>query len=123
MNNKLVAAVVLLFALPASAHAMKVSTFLQKAEALQKKGPIALFSKDISLLKKEVTNAGGELRLERLAAEKAGRKPAYCPPDKTSLGSDELLAHMRAMPAPERDRQEVKDALRSLMARKYPCRS
>jgi hypothetical protein len=121
MNKKLVIAAALLISLPAAAHAMKVSAFLQKAEALQKRGAMALFSKDIGRLKKEVTDAGGQLRAERLAAEKAGRKPAYCPPEKSSLNSDELLSHMRAMSAAERERQEVKDALRNLMARKYPC--
>jgi hypothetical protein len=108
--------------LPVTAvHAMSVAAFLQKAEALEKKGAMALFSRDVGLLKNEVKGASNALKEERLAAQRAGRQPAYCPPEKASLNSTELLAHFRAIPPAQRERTEVKDALRSLMARKYPC--
>ncbi|HYJ31532.1 MAG TPA: hypothetical protein VEW25_14470, partial [Allosphingosinicella sp.] len=107
---------------PATAvQAMNVAVFLQKAEALQKKGMAAMFSSDIGLLKNELKGAGGALREERLAAQRAGRRPAYCPPESPAIQPNELLAHFRAIPAPQRARMEVKDALRSLLVRKYPC--
>jgi hypothetical protein len=107
---------------PAGAEAMPVSTFLQKADALQAKGMLALFASDYKLLKTEVTNASGQLRAERLAARAAGRRPAYCPPqDQGSLDSNELLAAFRTIPPAVAARTEVKDALRALLARKYPC--
>ena len=106
----------------ASAQMMPVPQFLAKAEALEKKGAMALFSSDVGVLKKEISESAAQLRAERLAARKAGRKPAYCPPEKGgALGSTELLAHFRAIPPAERARMRVRDGLRSLMIRKYPC--
>jgi hypothetical protein len=115
--------VAVLMAVPLSAlQAMNVATFLQKADALQKKGMTALFSGDYRLLKHEVEAATGALRAERLAAEHTGRRGAYCPPPRSGLKSDEILAHFRAIPTAQRPRTDVKDALRGLLARKYPCR-
>ena len=121
-KTKLVLGAVLL-ALPlGGANAMDLATFLAKADALEKKGMMALFSSDYKALKGEVQGAAGQLRNERLAAQKAGRKAAYCPPQKGGLDSKELLAHFRAIPAQQRPRIQVKDGLRSLLVRKYPCR-
>jgi hypothetical protein len=81
-----------------------------------------LFASDYKLLKAEVTNASAQLRAERLAARAAGRRPAYCPPqDQGSLDSNELLAAFRTIPPAVAARTEVKDALRALLARKFPC--
>ena len=102
---------------------MDVATFLGKADALQKKGMLALMSSDYKLLKNEIVAQSQLLRAERLAAEKAGRKPAYCPTGKSDLTSGEVLAAFRTIPAPQRPRIQVKDALRALLARKYPCRA
>ena len=122
MNTKMMLAA-LIAAMPiAAADAMNVAIFLQKAEALEKKGMMALFSGDFKVLKKEVEGASAQLRTERLAAQQAGRKPAFCPPAKGgSLNPNELLAHMRSIPAGQRSQTEVKDGLRGLLARKYPC--
>ena len=115
--------VVLLVAAPlAGLQAMNVAEFLQKADRLQKKGMAAMFSSDMGLLKTEIRTASEALRTERLAAERAGRRGAYCPPAKSGLNSNELLAHFRAVPPARRAGTQVKDALRSFLARKYPCR-
>ena len=112
-----------LVALPLGAlHAMNVATFLQKADALEKKGMTALFSSDYRLLKDEVVTASTALRAERLAAERAGRRGAYCPPARSGIKSGEILAHFRSLPAAQRPRIEVKDGLRGLLASKFPCR-
>ena len=105
------------------AQSMPVPQFLAKAEALKKKGPLALLSGDLGLLKKEVTQSAKLLRAERLAAKAAGRKPAYCPPEGSgsSLGSDEVLGHFKSIPPAQAARMRVKDAMRSLMAKRYPC--
>jgi hypothetical protein len=123
MKTKWIAAA-LLVALPVTAaQAMKVAPFLQKAEALQKQGMTALFSADYKLLKAEVEADVGALRQERLAAQAAGRRQAYCPIDgQPGLSSDEILAAFRTIPAARREKVEVKDALRALLARKFPCR-
>lgn len=86
---------VILLATPVGASAMDVATFLSKAEALQKKGAMALFSSDIGLLKKEFMTAGKQLRAEQVAAKAAGRRPAMCLPPKASMNSNELMAHFR----------------------------
>jgi len=114
----------LLVAVPVSgAQAMKVDQFLAKADALQQKGMMAFFSSDYKLLKAEVEAGAAALRQERLAAKAAGRPQAYCPGDAApGLRSDEILKAFRTIPAAQRPRVEVKDALRALLARKYPCR-
>ena len=111
-----------LAATPLQAQTMPVSQFLAKAEALKKKGPLALLSGDLKLLKAEVQKSAAALRAERLAAKTAGRKQAFCPPEKgASLNSDEVLTHFRSIPAAQRARMPVRDGMRSLMAKKYPC--
>jgi hypothetical protein len=122
LRIKLLAAVLLAVVPVGAAQAMDVATFLVKADALQKKGVMALMSSDYKLLKSEIETNGAALRAERLAAERARRKPAYCPPAKQSLTSGEILAAFRSIPAAQRPRIQVRDALRALMARKYPCR-
>lgn len=122
MKTKLLAAALLAAVPLGAAHAMDVATFLAKADALQKKGMLALMSSDYKLLKNEIIAHSQTLRGERLAAERAHRKPAYCPPAKSGLKSDEILAAFRSIPAAQRPRTDVKDALRALLARKYPCR-
>jgi len=108
--------------LPTAAVAMPVSTFLAKADALMKKGPMAVFSGDIGLLKGEMTTSFAQLRAEQVAARKAGRKPELCMPAKVGVRPNELLGHLRAIPAAQR-RMPLKDALGTWMQKKYPCPS
>lgn len=122
MKIKLLAALMLAIVPLGAAQAMDVATFLVKADAVQKKGMLALVSSDYKLLKGEIATQAAALRAERLAAERARRKPAYCPPAKQSLTAQEVVAAFRTIPAAQRARVQVKDALRALMARKYPCR-
>ena len=115
----------LIVAMPVSAlqaQTMPLPQFLTKAAALKKKGPLALFSGDLKLLQNEVKNSAGQLRTERLAAAKEGRKPAFCPPQKgVQIGAEEVLAHFQSIPAAQRERMRVKDGMRSLMAKRFPC--
>ena len=122
MKTKLLAAALLAIVPVGAAQAMDVAAFLAKADALQKKGMMALFSSDYKALKAEIVAHSQTLRNERLAAERSGRRPAYCPPRKSGLNSDEILAAFRSIPAAQRPRTPVKDALRALLVRKYPCR-
>lgn len=118
-----IAVALLLIALPATAlqaQAMPVSTFLAKADALKKKGPMALFSSDIGLLKKEIQNSAKGMRAEQVAATKAGRKSPYCMPAKAAINSNELLDHFRSIPPAQRN-MPVRSAFASLVRKKYPC--
>jgi hypothetical protein len=107
-----------------SVTAMPVSTFIDKANALKAKGPFALLSSDYGLLKNEVVTSMTALRNERLAAVKAGSKPAYCPTQASGqMDVDEVLGAMNAVPAPLRPRTAVKDALLQHLAQRFPCRT
>ena len=122
MIKKLILAACLVAAPVGALHAMKVSVFLQKAATLEKKGMRAMFTSDYRLLKNEVMTASRALRAERLAAERAGRRGAYCPPKKSGVSTSEILAGFRAIPPAQQQQTEVKDALRTVLARKFPCR-
>ena len=114
--------VLVLVMLPMTAlQAMTVAVFLDKADALERKGMMAMFSSDLRLLKAEVKGATGQLRAERLRRIAAGQRPFYCPPERMSLNSDQLLAHLRTIPPVQRQRMELRDALRLMLARRYPC--
>jgi hypothetical protein len=122
MKFKLFAAALLAVSPLGAAQAMDVATFVAKANALEKKGVAALFSSDYRLLKSEAQTAGEQLGKERVAAAKAKRPTAYCPPAKSSLTPNEVLSYFRAMAPAVRARTQVKDGLRGLLASKYPCR-
>ena len=114
-----ITALVALIASPALA--MPAVTFLAKADALMAKGPMALFSKDVGLLKAEVNRAAAELRAERLAAVAQHQPPNACPPPKSSLSSDELIKAMHRIPAAELTKMQFKDAMKRVLAQKFPC--
>lgn len=104
--------------------AMPVQTFLAKAEALKKKGPLALFSSDMKLLRNEITADALELRKERLAATAAGRPTAFCPPSGGIKMTDrDILAAMEAVPPARRASTDTRAALRAYFARRFPCRA
>lgn len=112
-----------LVAIPVTAlQAMTVAVFLEKAEALERRGVTALFSSDIRLLKAEAKSAGAALKAERDAARRAGRQPAFCPPEQgVRINANELLTFFRFIPPAQRQRMEVRDAMRLMMVRRYPC--
>ena len=111
-----------LIALAASpALAMPATTFLTKADALKAKGPMALFSSDLGVLKGEFNHALAELKSERLAREAQHLPRRTCPPAKSSMNSDELMASMHRIPAAELASMQVKDAILQVLAQKYPC--
>jgi hypothetical protein len=115
----------LIAAVPATAlqaQAMPVSTFLAKADALKKKGPLALLSGDLKLLKAEINNSAKAYGTDVRAARKAGKLTHSCPPQGTtlSMNADELLGHFKAIPAADRN-MSVKAAFYGLMKKKFPC--
>lgn len=105
----------------AAAGDMSVATFLAKADALEKKGAMALFSSDIKVLKAEGAAAGKAYRV-RLDRERAAGNPSSCPPKGTKVDSDQLLAHLRSYPAAQRPQISMKTAFADMFIKKYPCR-
>ena len=81
MFLRLASAAAIVIAQPALAQSMNAEVFHQRAVALQKKGPLALFSRgEIRALMNEGKASGESARAARLAAIQAGKKPRYCPP-------------------------------------------
>lgn len=108
----------------ADAQNMPLSTVLAKADALKAKGPLALMSSDLGLLKREMQATAAALKAEREAAVKAGRKPAFCPPSKpVPISSNDMLAHFRTFPPAQRARMTSTDGMRTLLAKRYPCKA
>jgi hypothetical protein len=108
----------------ASAQSMNAEEFYRRATTLQKKGPMALFSRgEIKLLTNEGTAAGRRAREQRLAALQAGTRPRYCPPqDVQGMDSSEFLKRLGAIPEAERARIDMLEATNRLLASKYPCK-
>lgn len=108
----------------AAAGDMRVSTFLTKAEALQKKGPLALMSSDLGLLRGEVQGAAASYRRDLAVARTSGDKSIGCPVKGTKLeyGPKELMRDLKVVPVAERSRTSVKQAFYQAMKRRYPCR-
>lgn len=107
---------------PVAAMAMPVSTFLAKADKLQSKGPLAMFSGDLKLLMGQIKTDAAQLRAENKDAEAAGRPKAYCTaPGGVKMSNRDILSAMNAVPPAERARTSTKDALRAYFARRFPC--
>ena len=114
----LVVAVPGLTAAPGSAQ-----NFLDRANRLKAKGPFALFDSDYGRLKAEANAAGASIRMDRLAAEKAGRPILYCSPQaRAELGQSEFLDGLAAIPPAERSSMSLKQAMLRILEKKYPCR-
>jgi hypothetical protein len=105
----------------AAAGDMSVAAFLAKAEALEKKGAMAMFSSDLKLLRAEGSAAGAAYRA-RLDRERAAGKPSSCPPKGTKVDSDQLLAHLRTYPAATRPGITLRTAMADMFIKTYPCR-
>jgi hypothetical protein len=73
--------------------------FLDRANRLKSKGPLALFDADYRRLKAEATAVGKSIGSDRIAAEKAGRPILYCSPKaQAQLGSYEFIDGLEAIP-------------------------
>ena len=122
--RRLVAVVLIsILAVPAAAAAPGTAQdFLDRANRLKGKGALALFDGDLKKLQTEAITAGKSIGAERIADEKAGRPRAYCSPQpKASLGQSEFLSGLQAIPAAERSRISIKQALLQIIQKKYPC--
>ncbi len=114
----------LLLAVPAatSAQSMNAEAFFKKAKALKAKGPLAMMSGDLRPVIEEAKAAGLKARALRLAAVSAGRMPRYCPPQGSKrLDADEFLTGMAAIPAIERARIDMTEAMTRILIRRFPC--
>jgi hypothetical protein len=124
MHKTIFLLLVLFLATPVlSAPPGSAQNFLDRANRLKAKGPLALFDGDYARLKAEATAAGKSVGADRVAAQRAGRPILYCSPTpRAQLGSYEFIDGLEAIPAPERARMSLKDAMVRVLQKKYPCR-
>lgn len=119
---------ILLLLLSISAHSAAAAAgaaqhFLDRAERLKTKGPLAFFDSDYGRLKSEATIVGKSIGDDRIAAERAGKPILYCSPSpRAELGSFEFIRGLEAIPAVERQQMSLKDAMIQVLEKKYPCR-
>lgn len=111
-----------LIGLAAPASAMTVAEFMAKVSALKAKGPMALFSSDIGVLKREGMAAGQSIRDEQDAAAAAGRPAQTCVPKGSKIGQNELLDYFGKIPPAQQQRLTVKQGMVGLLRQKWPCR-
>lgn len=124
MRRLFTALLLVLAATPAAAAAPGTAqNFLERADRLLGKGPLALFDGDYKRLQKEGNAAGNSIRLEREAAERAGKPILYCSPKpRAELGNMEFIGALRKIPRAERERMSLRAAMLVVLQRKYPCR-
>ncbi|RST30088.1 hypothetical protein HMF7854_04050 [Sphingomonas ginkgonis] len=121
--SRLVLAFLLLpVAAPAAAAWMPAVTFLQKADALRARGPLALLSRDLKLLQAEAENAGDQLHAEHVARVREHGPLEYCPPaNRKLLAPRELIDGLHAISPAELGRLDIKQAMHAILVRNYPC--
>ena len=122
MRLKLLVAAAILVPSAASAQSMNAESFYKRSKALIAKGPLALLSRgEINALMTEAGNAGKAARAQRLAAVAAGKPPRACPPEKSSMNSDEFMQRLAAIPAAERARITMTEAMTRITIARFPC--
>lgn len=124
MRKSVLLALALTFSVPAAAAAPGTAqNFLDRANRLKAKGPLALFDADYGRLKAEATAVGKSIGVDRIAAQKAGKPIRYCSPRaRAELGSYEFIDGLEAIPAAERQSMPLKAAMLLILQKKYPCR-
>ena len=97
--------------------------FLDRANRLKAKGPLAFFDSDYGRLTAEATAVGKSIGDDRIAAEKAHKPILYCSPNaRAQLGSFEFIDGLAAIPPAERAGMSLKDGMIRVLQKKYPCR-
>jgi hypothetical protein len=123
MKLKCAAAVLLIVCTGASAQSMNAEQFHSRAAALQKKGMMALFSGgEIKALTAEAQAAGKRAGEMRKAAVKDGQPPRFCPPATVGMDDKEFMTRLSAIPAEERAKIDMTEAMTRILAVKYPCK-
>lgn len=125
MRKTVLLSLALLVSVPAlSAAPGTAQNFLDRANRLKAKGPLAFFDADYKRLKAEATAVGKAIGDERIAAEKAGKPILYCSPKpRATLGSYEFIDGLEMIPANQRAVMSLKAAMIRVLQRKYPCRA
>jgi hypothetical protein len=107
-------------AAPADA-AMTVHQFLIRANDLRDQGFAAMLSPDFAILKEEARQAKAQLQAENARRLAARKPPIACVPQGETIGIEEMLDGLEALPAAYRNRP-LKDGYARVIAQRFPCR-
>ena len=107
----------------AAAQSMNAEMFYQRSNKLMSKGPMALFSRgEIKVLMGEAERAIQAARARRLAEVAAGRPPRSCPPKGPQpMNSSDFMKRLGAIPAAERAKIDMTEAMTRITAARFPC--
>lgn len=114
----------LLLAVPAAASAqtMNAELFHKRSTALKAKGAAAVFSMgEVKQLMGEAQRAGQAARAQRLAEVAAGKPARACPPEKASMDSNDFMRRLGAIPATDRHRITMTEAMTRITIARFPC--
>ncbi|GAC1576796.1 MAG: hypothetical protein NVS3B5_08550 [Sphingomicrobium sp.] len=111
----------MLIAGTAASARMPAPIFLKKADALRARGPFALLSPELKRLQAEAEDAGDALHKEHAAELAAGGHKDYCSPESKYLLPRELIEGLHAIPAAKLEQMDIKQAMRTIFERNYPC--
>ena len=100
---------------------MTLDEFMPVVERLKGKGVAAPFSSEMKIARREMKGASEDYRARIDSDKAAGRTAHSCPPEKGSLNSGELLAHLESYPKSRYASTTVRAVFFDLMAKKYPC--
>ena len=120
MRKTFLLAVAFSVAVPAfAAPPGTAQNFLDRANRLKAKGPLAFFDADYKRLKVEAMAVGKSIGDDRIAAEKGGKPILYCSPKaRAKLGSYEVLDGLEAIPAAQRQTMPLKAAMLRVLQKK-----
>lgn len=107
-------------AAPAGA-AMTVGTFVERANGIRSLGFAAMLTPDFQVLKGEAAEASAALRAENRQRIAAKKPPLACIPEGESVGIEEMIDSLAALPA-DYQRRPLKDGYARVIAAKFPCR-
>lgn len=102
---------------PGAASAMSVQAFLDKGNALERRGMMAMFSPDVDVLKAELAADGKAWR-----AQVATARPPVCAPTPVKLDDKEIRAIFEAVPVAQRATTDTRAAFIAGMNARYRCR-
>ena len=123
----LFATLAMLVATPvAQTRPMSVADVMAKADAIQRKGMLAIFSSEVGAIKAEAQEDVDAFGRELANASQTHRPLPACPPTsgpnsfKFTVDTAELLQYYRSLPAADRSLSS-RQAFAQFMSRKFPC--
>lgn len=100
---------------------MTVAAFMERVTELRRKGPEWPLSPEAGELLTVISTVGTAYRQGLRDREAAGQPVEACLPAETEIGSDVVLDHLSAYPAPAARETSIGDAFAQLVRSRFPC--